>query len=478
MKRGSLFVACVAVLIAWGALSFGAVYPWAYWPLAAGAALVGAYGLLQRRHVAVMPLGRSLLIALAVTLVAMLLQLIPLGRATVAALSPNTTRVLQDYDLRYMTAVESGHALSIQPEATVITATLYAALVVFLLGTARALSFGGTTRLVSSMVVIGLILAVIGIVQKPIYTGRIYGFWTPFERATNPFGPFVNRNHYAGWMAMTLSLSLGYFCGRTAQIVPHVKPGFRNRVLGFSSNEASQIMLVGFAIAVMAIAMVYTLSMAGILCLALAVVVTGWTAFSGQSGSRRLMLGGYLLLVVVVALAWSSLDLVADRFAVANWSQVNGRLGAWTDAWNIARRFIVFGSGMNTYGITTIFFQTFDRQVHYAQAHNDYLQILAEGGLLVAVPAAVAAVLLVVEIRRRFAETEPGTMTYWVRVGAVTGLLAIALHETVDFSLQMPGNAVLFAVLAAIAVHRPVGAPVAASRNEARLNRSLRVSAC
>jgi len=50
-------------------------------------------------------------------------------------------------------------------------------------------------------------------------------------------------------------------------------------------------------------------------------------------------------------------------------------------------------------------------------------------------------------------------MTYWIRVGAVTGLVSIALQETVDFSLQMPGNAALFAVICGMAVHR---APVTA----------------
>ena len=46
-------------------------------------------------------------------------------------------------------------------------------------------------------------------------------------------------------------------------------------------------------------------------------------------------------------------------------------------------------------------------------------------------------------------------MTYWMRVGATTGLLAIALQSLVEFSLQMPGNAVFCVVLLAMALHVP-----------------------
>ena len=90
---------------------------------------------------------------------------------------------------------------------------------------------------------------------------------------------------------------------------------------------------------------------------------------------------------------------------------------------------------------------------HYAQAHNDYLQLAAEGGLLLTIPAALSVCAFIVAVRRRFVE-ETSVRTYWLRVGAVTGLTAIALQETVEFSLQMPGNAALFAVVCAIALHR------------------------
>ena len=64
----------------------------------------------------------------------------------------------------------------------------------------------------------------------------------------------------------------------------------------------------------------------------------------------------------------------------------------------------------------------------------------------------IAIVVFVRAVRRRFAQ-ETSASTYWIRRGAVVGLLAIALQEIVDFSLQMPGNAFLFAVLCAIALH-------------------------
>src|SRR4029077_10276375 len=131
--------------------------------------------------------------------------------------------------------------------------------------------------------------------------------------------------------------------------------------------------------------------------------------------------------------------------------------------------------GLNTYGVATLFYQQHDLAQYYAQAHNDYLQLAAEGGLLLLVPAAACVVAFITAVRRRFKE-ETSTSGYWVRVGAVTGLAAIALQETVEFSLQMPGNAVLFAVLCGIALHdsNPPGAlaPQGASSTKSRARRS------
>jgi O-antigen ligase len=130
------------------------------------------------------------------------------------------------------------------------------------------------------------------------------------------------------------------------------------------------------------------------------------------------------------------------------------RSAIWSDAAGIFRDFPVFGSGAKTFSTAMLVYQTANPSVHYAEAHSDYVQLVAEGGVTLSAAALVLLVLFVREVRRRFADSTSDETTYWVRVGAVTGLVAIALQEIGEFSLQMPGNAALLVVLMAIAAGR------------------------
>ena len=77
-------------------------------------------------------------------------------------------------------------------------------------------------------------------------------------------------------------------------------------------------------------------------------------------------------------------------------------------------------------------------------------------GLLLGVPAVVLLVVSARQIRQRFVAGADDTRIYWLRAGAVIGLCAIGFQSVFDFTLQMPGAAVLFVVLAGLAVHRAV----------------------
>jgi O-antigen ligase len=510
----------LVLTLAWGAFAFGAVYPWAYVPLGIACAVVGGYGLLRGRLQSWASDVRSpepgvrgcfgainppLAVGLALVALAILIQLVPLPHDTLVRLNPATDAFLRRYDLQYaataeleaavrqteavrhgeVTAAEKeagqanpakagsqspeggagsheqdrggSHPMSIDPGQTLLGLGLLAVFGVFLLGLARGLTARDARRIAPWVLGLGVVLALVGIIQAAGFNGKIYGFWVPqagirgFTPTGGTYGPFVNRNHFAGWMLMGLSVGLGYFCALVARAMRDVKPTFHDRVVWASSPEASRVVLVAAGLIVMAIALVMSLSRSGISCLVVLLGLLGFVVVRRQEKtSRRLVVFAYVLLLGALAIGWVGLDVVAGRFVQAE-ADVSLRTAIWNDALHVYRDFPVFGSGINTFGTAMMVYQTADPSVHFAEAHNDYVQFLSEGGLLVTIPALVLLVLFVREVRRRFRDDTDDRMTYWIRIGAVTGVVAIGLQEIVEFSLQMPGNAAMFCALMAVA---------------------------
>lgn len=436
--------------LGWGAFAFGSTYDWASGPLAVACFVCGA--LAWRRAQALQ--APVPLIAMALVAVAIGVQLVPLSSRVLAALSPNTVEVLKQFDLLF--AANSGsHPLSINPPATWHALMLFLSMATLLIGLTKLLSLTGTRWLVASLTVMGVAMALVGIGFKAGGDPRlVYGFWKP-QMPSTPFSPFVNRNHFAGWMLMVLPATVAFLCAGIARGLRHVKPTLRERLIWFGSAEASQLMLAAVASATMGLALVMTMSRSGMAAFAMSMGMTAAFVMRGvRARAGRSLAWVYLLCLMVLVVGWVGVDAVVTRFAQANWSEFNNRLGAWSDARGIAAHFPLAGTGLNTYSTATLFFQRHDLTLHYAQAHNDYLQLWAEGGFLLTIPAAILAATVVVLIRRRFREDERYSSAWWARAGAVAGLVSIALQETVEFSLQMPGNAAMFAVLCAIALHK------------------------
>ncbi|MCA1587081.1 MAG: O-antigen ligase family protein, partial [Acidobacteria bacterium] len=132
----------------------------------------------------------------------------------------------------------------------------------------------------------------------------------------------------------------------------------------------------------------------------------------------------------------------------------------WRDALRIAHDFPLTGTGLNTYERAAAVYRT--TSYRHQAAHNDYLEIASDGGLLLVIPALALAVAFVKTVLRRFRENAGNAVAFWQRAGAVVGLLGIACQELFEFSLQIPGVTALFVVLCAIAVHRVARDPVKA----------------
>ncbi|MCX6544995.1 MAG: O-antigen ligase family protein [Acidobacteria bacterium] len=494
----------VLVMVAWGALAFGAVYDWAYWPLLAAGAIVGVWGLLRHVPRVRRRAGGALLLGILLVAAAIGAQLIPVDRATLVRMSPATDEFLRQYDVAYAFGVvmetraaaqqqamlraqqrqaetppappkpllpsagEGGtsapvaparesitHPISINPDKTLLGLVFVVGFGLLLLGLQRGLNGLDLRAFAPGLTVLGVVLALIGIVQKALWNGKVYGFWVPENTYFQAFGPFINRNHFAGWMLLALPVVIGYFASQVAKGMVGISPDWRSRIGWFSTPAASRAVLTGFSVLVMGLALTLSLSRSGISCFLLAIVLSAVSVWRHQTGSTKgRLLAAYFLVVFVAAVSWTGIDAIGQRFGEVGW-EFGGRTGAWTDAWRIHQMFPAFGTGFNTYGTATTLLQQFlAAYLHFSEAHNDYLQVLTEGGYFVAVPAALLILIFVWQVIARFREGHDDRTSYWIRVGATTGIVAMAFQEIVEFSLQIPGDAALFVVLCAIAVRR------------------------
>lgn len=433
--------------LAWGVLAFGAVYPWAYWPLAVACGAAGLLALWSSGRFRLAAGTRGVAAVMALVAVAALAQLVPLPLDVVARISPHAATLLDQLDVRVAHGLVGTHSLSVDPSATWRAFALYVCFGVTVLGVARC-STRAALRLASFVAWLGIAVALIGVVQKPLYAGAIYGFWTPLTHGM-PFGPFVNKNHFAGWVVMAIPLALGGFC---AMVTRARVAGVRDRLLWLSSRDGNRAVQAVFAVVLMGLALALTLSRSGMLSLVAALAVCGWAGVRRhRGGAMQPVVVGCVVLALFVAVDWAGFDTVVARFDATDTAALSGRMPIWRGATSMAADFWGTGSGLNTYGIATLFYPAVVPAHHLREAHNDYLQLAVEGGVLLCAPILIAIAGFVIAVRRRFATSDDAA--YWVRLGAVGGIVAVAVQSAVDFSLQMPGNAALFATLCGVALH-------------------------
>jgi hypothetical protein len=451
-----VFGLTLTATLAFGVLAFGAVYSWAYWPVAVASAGLGLWAIIVERAWLDWRVWR-LAKALGIIAVTIALQLVPLPRAALDVVSPHAAAVLSQYELAYAVRQSAWDPVTLAPWDTAVALALFTACALLLVGTTRVVRHLSLLTLLSHLTILALVVGLAGIVQKaltPADSDLVYGFWQPqFEG--EGFGPFVNRNHYAGWVVMVLPLVAARIAAATEAFgEPAGAPGGALRRL-LTSPDAGQAAFSASVVVVLGIAVILSGSRSGIGSLAVALAVLAVFVVSRSGWSRRRMAVVLVVpLVLAGAMAWAGRDIAIRRFEQVP-TEITDRISVWTDTLRVIRDFPVAGVGLGGYAKAMAVYQTASTHTLFVQAHNDYLQVLAEGGALVALPALAVLLLVALGIRRRFVVGDDEPIRHWVRAGAVAGLAGIAAQSLVEFSLQKPGNTVLFVTLVALALHRP-----------------------
>lgn len=302
-------------------------------------------------------------------------------------------------------------------------------------------------KVVFIVIIFSSFMAFFGIIQSLSGTDFIYGI----RQVTYslPFASFINRHHFAAFMEMSIGLTLSLLYG--------------------GSTKKDKKLLLIIAIVLMGIAVILTGSRGGILSLlgvVAFVTIINLTnkpkniddfetnpTFSSSYGNLILVGSSVALLL---ALLGSVLFLGGDSSLMRGVGMTqqadisNGRTHFWQTALQVIASNPIIGTGLDSFGIPFTKYDTWNGNLRVEQAHNDYLQIFSDAGILGFI-CAVAFIFLLFRKGFKLVNETTDRFGRGVIIGALAGCFGILMHSFVDFPLRTSSNSLFFLTLAALA---------------------------
>ena len=308
---------------------------------------------------------------------------------------------------------------------------------------------------IHAVLFVAVVSALFGIVRQALQTNET-GFVLPYLRRDSGFAQFINKNHFALLMEMAIGLATGFIFGGGVK---------RNRMLPYVA-----------ALTLMWTALVLTSSRGGIFStLAQVVFLTvilivkpNQDRRASHAGStspgnfRRFVpaaaLGAVLLVAVGVSAIWLGGDLLVTRLESMT-GEIRAEAGephagvrrreVWSATWQMIKLHPVTGSGFGAYGVAITKFHDASGKWTPEAAHNDYLELLAAGGVVGTSLVIWFAVVFINRARRQLSGA--GVIERAACLGALTGIFGVVAHSAVDFGLHVTVNAVVFICLVVFA---------------------------
>lgn len=288
------------------------------------------------------------------------------------------------------------------------------------------------------------VMAVFALIQHFAWTGSYY-WLRPSE--IEGFGPFANRDHFAGYMEMLAPIPLALVITRAV--------------------HRQKRALLTFASIVAVIAGVASLSRGGILSITVEAVFLAFLGLRLRARERSarainprfdyLARAGTAIAIVgavTLGLLWIGAEPLLGRAAETLQQMQNqknnyvSRQWIWHDTVSLIKSHPINGTGLGTFRTVFPVYSHNNGELIVSQSHNDYLQILADCGIVGGLLAVgfLATVVFTISIALKSRDR----LLAGLALGCTTGILGILLHSVFDFNLQIPSNALLFLFLVAV----------------------------
>ncbi|GJM05149.1 MAG: hypothetical protein DHS20C09_11400 [marine bacterium B5-7] len=263
-------------------------------------------------------------------------------------------------------------------------------------------------------------------------------------------GTFVNRNHLAGYLEMTMAIGIGLLIA-TLVTEPSATT-MKRKLLNLFRLLLSAKARLRLSLVMMVIALVLTHSRMGNTAFFVSLFMTGVIGLVFSKHATRSMIVLLVSLVMIDILIvgqWFGFEKVKNRIEQTSEMSENRDevyqygLAQWQD-------YRLTGSGLGSFYAVFPQYRGVDVLGYNREAHNDYLQFATESGviglvLLALITLASLFAAILAHYRRR------DLLMRGISFASIMGILAILIHSAVDFNLQIPANAATFVVLLGLA---------------------------
>ncbi len=378
------------------------------------------------------------------------IQFVPLPSGIIRFISPETYHLYRETVL--VSNPDAWISISINKKATLMEFFRIVSYISFYILSVQLLtkkeSFSKTLTVV---IVFISMLSFIAIIQQLISNNKIFWFRELTQGGT-PFGPYVNRNHYACLMEMMFPLVVSMLLFYK----PHIpEKSFRQKINEIFSLEKTNIyLLLGFSSILIATSIFLTLSRSGIISICLSMIFFGLLFILKNVSRRRAFIIIILSILIILSVGWFGWDPILERFEKIFNQQgdiADLRLKIWEDSKNIVRDFPITGTGFGSFISIYQKYRTIPGDKVVDHAHNDYIELFVDGGLIAILLSfwfifSIFYKSYVVFRKRR------EVYSLYLYIGSISGIIAILIHSVTDFNMHIGANGLYFFLLSSLVV--------------------------